>query len=77
LSFPDQIRFFHKLVSMFRSSNGSIQNGAKEAVLRLKVCSFSIRSPDSFFFSKSFLMDNVVVFIFFLVFKKLWKNVKI
>ncbi|EOA29708.1 hypothetical protein CARUB_v10012793mg [Capsella rubella] len=32
-----QISFFHKLVSMFRSTNGSIQNGAKEAVLRLKI----------------------------------------
>ncbi|KAL0799472.1 hypothetical protein Bca101_054647 [Brassica carinata] len=31
-----QIRFFNKLVSMFRSTNGRIQNAAKEAVLRLK-----------------------------------------
>jgi U3 small nucleolar RNA-associated protein 10 len=37
-----QIRFFHKLVSMFRSSNGSIQNGAKEAVLRLKLSSSTV-----------------------------------
>ncbi|CAH2054802.1 unnamed protein product [Thlaspi arvense] len=32
-----QIRFFHKLVSLFRSTSGRIQNGAKEAVLRLKI----------------------------------------
>ncbi|EFH58737.1 hypothetical protein ARALYDRAFT_477959 [Arabidopsis lyrata subsp. lyrata] len=37
-----QIRFFHILVSMFRSSNGSIQNGAKEAVLRLKISSSTV-----------------------------------
>ncbi|KAL1211858.1 hypothetical protein V5N11_023843 [Cardamine amara subsp. amara] len=42
-----QIRFFHKLVSMFRSTNGSIQNGAKEAVLRLKIsCSTVVHALD-------------------------------
>ncbi|XP_010464227.1 PREDICTED: uncharacterized protein At3g06530 isoform X2 [Camelina sativa] len=37
-----QIRFFHKLVSLFRSTNGSIQNGAKEAILRLKIPSSTV-----------------------------------
>ncbi|XP_010486163.1 PREDICTED: uncharacterized protein At3g06530-like [Camelina sativa] len=37
-----QIRFFHKLVSIFRSTNGSIQNGAKEAILRLKIPSSTV-----------------------------------
>ncbi|CAH8356699.1 unnamed protein product [Eruca vesicaria subsp. sativa] len=42
-----QIRFFNKLVSMFRSTNGRIQNAAKEAFLRLKIsCSTVIHTLD-------------------------------
>ncbi|CAA7017065.1 unnamed protein product [Microthlaspi erraticum] len=42
-----QIRFFHKLVSMFRSTNGEIRNGAKEAILRLKIsCSTVVHTLD-------------------------------
>uniref|UniRef100_A0A1J3J391 Uncharacterized protein n=1 Tax=Noccaea caerulescens TaxID=107243 RepID=A0A1J3J391_NOCCA len=42
-----QIHFFHKLVSMFRSTNGRIRNGAKEAVLRLKIsCSTVVHTLD-------------------------------
>ncbi|KAJ4893034.1 Uncharacterized protein Rs2_19828 [Raphanus sativus] len=42
-----QIRFFHKLVSMFRSTNGRIQDAVKEAFLRLKIsCSTVIHTLD-------------------------------
>ncbi|XP_010536553.1 PREDICTED: uncharacterized protein At3g06530 [Tarenaya hassleriana] len=42
-----QDRFFHKMVSLFRSANGNIQNAVKDAVLRLEIsCSTVVRTLD-------------------------------
>ncbi|KAF8101204.1 hypothetical protein N665_0209s0060 [Sinapis alba] len=55
-----QIRFFHKLVSMFRSTNGRIQNAAKEAVLRLKIsCSTVIHTLDHITQQDNLVIDSL------------------
>ncbi|KAL0744259.1 hypothetical protein Bca4012_085772 [Brassica carinata] len=55
-----QIRFFHTLVSMFRSTNGRIQNAAKEAVLRLKIsCSTVIHTLDHITQQDNLVIDSL------------------
>ncbi|KAF3543800.1 hypothetical protein DY000_02003729 [Brassica cretica] len=55
-----QIRFFNKLVSMFRSTNGRIQNAAKEAVLRLKIsCSTVVHTLDHITQEDSLAVDSL------------------
>ncbi|WZZ42003.1 uncharacterized protein At3g06530 [Brassica napus] len=55
-----QIRFFNKLVSMLRSTNGRIQNAAKEAVLRLKIsCSTVVHTLDHITQEDSLAIDSL------------------
>ncbi|CAN7010076.1 unnamed protein product [Brassica rapa subsp. trilocularis] len=55
-----QIRFFNKLVSMFRSTNGRIQNAAKEAVLRLKIsCSTVVHTLDHITQQNNLVIDSL------------------
>ncbi|XP_048636041.1 uncharacterized protein At3g06530-like isoform X1 [Brassica napus] len=55
-----QIRFFLKLVSMFRSTNGRIQTAAKEAVLRLKIsCSTVIHTLDHITQQDNLVIDSL------------------
>ncbi|KAF8093273.1 hypothetical protein N665_0385s0021 [Sinapis alba] len=55
-----QIRFFNKLVSMFRSTNGRIQNAAKEAVLRLKIsCSTVVHTLDHITQQDNLVIDSL------------------
>ncbi|KAJ0234156.1 Uncharacterized protein HA466_0276910 [Hirschfeldia incana] len=56
-----QIRFFHMLVSLFRSTNGRIQNAAKEAVLRLKIsCSTVIHTLDNITQQDNLVIDSLI-----------------
>ncbi|CAN8269591.1 unnamed protein product [Cochlearia groenlandica] len=55
-----QNRFFHKLVSIFRSTSGRIQNGAKEAVLRLKIsCSTVVHTLDHVTQQDNLVIDSL------------------
>ncbi|KFK38114.1 hypothetical protein AALP_AA3G071300 [Arabis alpina] len=55
-----QIRFFHKLVSMFRSTNGRIQSGAQEAFLRLKIsCSTVVHTLDHITQQDNLVIDSL------------------
>ncbi|KAL0708491.1 hypothetical protein Bca4012_074917 [Brassica carinata] len=55
-----QIRFFHKLVSMFRGTSGRIQDAAKEAFLRLKIsCSTVIHTLDHITQQDNLVIDSL------------------
>ncbi|XP_056866577.1 uncharacterized protein At3g06530 isoform X3 [Raphanus sativus] len=55
-----QIRFVNKLVFMFRSTNGRIQNAAKEAVLRLKIsCSTVVHTLDHITKQDNHVIDSL------------------